>query len=255
MIEISKIVVFMFVVFLFFHILNLTFFTRKKWKFESKTFILLIIGTSILMLGTFIDIFYPLSNNQILHAFIKICLSAGAIIYVIGMISWSNYTKRMILKFEEMALVDPLTGAYNRIGIERIFSHHSELDLPFYLVVCDLDGTKLINDEFGHLVGDEYIRKAIRIINDKVEGFGNVSRIGGDEFVIIFNNTENNVLEETLTKIKKSISTIFKDKSTGISIGFAKYPYDGKSFESLLLVADKEMYLDKEKNKNPVIVN
>lgn len=55
----------------------------------------------------------------------------------------------------------------------------------FYIMVCDLDGTKRSNDIFGHLEGDKYIIRTTKIISEVIGGKGNISRSGGDEFIIL----------------------------------------------------------------------
>lgn len=100
----------------------MSFFTRRRWEFRTYAFGVLILGLSIISVGTFFDMVVDLINFNYKYLVIKICLSIGSIIYIIGVIVWSDYTKKMIERFEKTSLTDSLTGALNRKGIEKIFA-------------------------------------------------------------------------------------------------------------------------------------
>ncbi|WP_097027823.1 GGDEF domain-containing protein [Clostridium peptidivorans] len=111
---------------------------------------------------------FPIINTQFIYVLIRICFTLGTIIYILGVILWSNYTKRVIEKFGELALKDSMTDIFNRKGMDKVNKIISETNNPFYFVICDLDGMKKINDKYGHLQGDKYIISATKIIVDVV---------------------------------------------------------------------------------------
>lgn len=248
-IEVRKILVFLFVSILLLYkykILD----TMKKNKSESYIFITLICGLIILALATFLDIFANILNKPYIYMLIKSCFTIGSIVYIIGVILWSNFTKRIISDLERFAQMDPLTGVLNRNGILSMFDSLVNNKNPFYLIVCDLDGTKLVNDTLGHIEGDKFIHNTSQILLSITGSKGHVSRFGGDEFVILLEQVESFEVEKIIFLIKNKISRLYSQNHFGISIGHASYPIDGQQFEELLKVADEKMYEDKKKKKN-----
>lgn len=250
MFEFQKIIVFICVSVLLFYMIRLLIFTKQNWKFRTYTFVVLIGGLSLLTIATFLDMIVYIISYKITYILIKICFTMGAVIYVFGVILWSNYTKKMVKQFEAIALTDPMTGMLNRNGIEKIYNLFIETRSSFYVIVCDLDGTKKINDSLGHLAGDKYINSTTKIMADIIGLKGNIARIGGDEFVIIFEYIDIQELQLIVLKIKQAVYGILPERNTGISIGFSLFPNDGVTFDELIKIADEKMYIDKESRKN-----
>ncbi|WMJ80539.1 GGDEF domain-containing protein [Clostridium sp. MB40-C1] len=250
MYEIEKIIVFLFVVILLLYMIRLSFFTRREWGLETHTFKVLFIGVLLITIATFFDMLSPMINTKFIHIFMKICFTLGAVVYIVGIILWSDYTKKVIKKFEELAIRDPMTGVFNRKGMEKVYKVFFEENSPFCLVICDLDKMKEINDEYGHLEGDKYIVGTSKIILDIIKGKGYVGRIGGDEFVIILEYEDIQQIQEIIFTIKQSVHEILHEKNTGISLGYSLFPNDGDTLEDLIKVADERMYNDKGSRKN-----
>lgn len=249
MIELQKILVYLVTTILLFYMVKLLIFTKKRWKFRTYTFIILIGGLSLINIATFVDMINYFKGSHLAYMIIKIGFTLGAIIYVLGVILWSDYTKKTIEKFEELALTDHMTGMLNRNGIENSYKMVSESGNCFYVIICDLDGTKRVNDDFGHIYGDKYINSATKIITDAIGLKGKAARIGGDEFVILLSYVDIEELQQIISKIKSSVSQIVPEKNTGISCGYSLFPKDGVAFEELIKVADKRMYEDKKRTK------
>lgn len=74
----------------------------------------------------------------------------------------------MINQLEKSALTDSMTGVLNRNGIEKNYNILINARSSFYVIVCDLDGTKKINDSLGHLAGDKYINSTTKIMTDVI---------------------------------------------------------------------------------------
>lgn len=250
MIEFRKIVIFLFVSILLFYMIRLFFFTKRKYKSNVITFSTLIFGLSLLEVATFFDIIVGKVNNQYMYMSIKACFSLGGIVFVVGVMLWSNYTERMIAILEERARTDDLTGVLNRNGLEQIYNKVAEEEKMFYIIVCDLDGTKRVNDNKGHLFGDKYIINSTKIITNIIGTKGNISRTGGDEFVILLEYVPVHDLEQIILKIKRMVYEISPEQDVGISMGFSVFPEDGTTFEELMRVADDNMYADKKRKKS-----
>lgn len=246
MMEFRKVVVFLFVAVLLFYMTRLFYFTKKRWHVKKRVFIILIGGLALISMATFLDMLSNVMNCPLVYAIIKIFLTAGGITYIIGIILWTIFTMEMMTELENATLTDYMTGALNRSGIEKAFNSYIKAKLPFYVLVCDLNGTKSINDTFGHNEGDRYISKVSHIIRDSIGSKGYLARVGGDEFVILVEGLDQQELENLICNIKKQVYEIYSVKYAGISMGYSKYPDDGKLLYELMKVADKNMYCDKK---------
>jgi len=150
--------------------------------------------------------------------------------------------------------IDKLTKLYNRYGMDaelkkQLGQYEREHSDSFYIIACDLDNFKHINDSWGHPEGD----RALVLIADALARVGkafdsSVFRIGGDEFVIITDTSEQGLAQEITEAIKERLDGIdFRDDfDIKMSIGYALY--DGAaSIEELLESADKKLYEAKKK--------
>lgn len=155
---------------------------------------------------------------------------------------------------------DFFTGLLNKKAsqakVKDIISNESGYH---YMIVMDVDNFKSINDNYGHLYGDEVILRIATIINKAVLGRGIVGRFGGDEFFIFTNSINSEMqLRSMLTYLRKTLRQEFvKDfGSEGItcSMGVSLYPKDGKTYDELFNKADKSLYIAKEKGKNRYII-
>ena len=171
-----------------------------------------------------------------------------------------KYKETVSLKRKSM--FDELTKVHNRhyfeITIPELFNKSNRSTDKFSLVFIDVNYLKDINDRYGHNVGDEMIVTIARVLKDMTRENDIVARFGGDEFVIYAYNTDN-IGANSLVKRIKDVLIHKKLKhcshiKLSIAAGIATYPDDGKSYQLLLKIADKKMYLDKEneKNLNPI---
>lgn len=125
-----------------------------------------------------------------------------------------------------------------------------------WLVIIDIDDFKHINDTYGHIFGDQVIRRVAEIMQELVGQRGVIGRFGGDEYVIVLEKVETRDQLKTLLKtIAKELALAFDPKTrVTASIGVSEYPVDGNEYEELMRKADKALYLAKEKGKNRHII-
>ena len=158
------------------------------------------------------------------------------------------------LKFAEcLARLDDLTGignnnAFTELGESldsRIRSVDS--DLKFGIIVCDVNDLKLYNDTRGHAFGDEYLRKACRMICENFEN-SKIYRIGGDEFAIYLTDEEYEIREELLENLRRESYANGRSRSGPvIAIGMSVYePSTDARFSDVVKRADLEMYENKK---------
>lgn len=125
-----------------------------------------------------------------------------------------------------------------------------------WMVIIDIDDFKHINDTYGHIFGDQVIRRVAEIMQALVGQRGVIGRFGGDEYVILLEKVETREQLKTLLKtIAKEFALAFDPKiHVTASIGVSEYPVDGTEYEELMRKADKALYLAKEKGKNRHII-
>ena len=163
-------------------------------------------------------------------------------------------------KLSELSMVqeiysDPLTGLLNRRGSSRKFKELVNSKKDFVLFYIDLDGFKLINDSFGHSVGDHILRSVAKRLSNPIFGQDVACRFGGDEFLLIVATDEMFLSEEELAdQLVSTISGTYYDRnnsplSVSMSVGIASYPNDAQTSTDLILCADAAMYTAKQQGK------
>lgn len=142
---------------------------------------------------------------------------------------------------------DSLTDLYNRRFLEEELKRlDTERNIPISLIMADVNGLKLANDAFGHLVGDEILQTAANLIKAECRSDDIIARIGGDEFVILLPKTDFEAAEYLINRIKKAISTT-KVGSINLSISFgaATKTETSESIEKIFKQAEDYMYQQK----------
>jgi diguanylate cyclase (GGDEF)-like protein len=153
---------------------------------------------------------------------------------------------------KEHAYHDYLTGLPNRALLADRFQQAMERSkrstTPFAIVMIDLNNFKNINDLHGHASGDQVLVEIGKRLLQTVRASDTVARMGGDEFVLVIEALEDRRelarVGQKLIDMLSEIVTLDSGHvvSVGGSLGFAMYPEDGTSLESMLQVADQAMY-------------
>ena len=161
--------------------------------------------------------------------------------------------KNHLLMLEYTSNYDQLTGLPNRLKVFKLIEYLNSRNAFFSLLFLDYDGFKAVNDNYGHHVGDKVLVEGGKRLKSCVRETDVVSRLGGDEFLIVLRDIiDDEVIKKTCSKIKDSICEVMVfDKvtcSVGISIGVS-IQNGMKTTEELVNEADEKMYVDKEKEK------
>ncbi len=154
-------------------------------------------------------------------------------------------------RLTNLANMDVLSGLPNRGRVRQLLgealSGSSEGEAPCAILFLDLDGFKPVNDTFGHPKGDIVLKSVAQRLLKEAAGFGQVGRMGGDEFAIVIKDATSRKMVETLAeRLILAIAEPFHiDKAEiriGVSIGCAFGPVDGQSVDDLIQKADLALY-------------
>ncbi len=191
----------------------------------------------------FVDSTFPILNAILSHWMINMG-------HALENIRKHNLLKNIMKELDELYVRDPLTGAYNRFGMERFFSEIKKKcimsRLKLHLAFIDLDNLKLINDEFGHEEGDRIISQAAKILKTNA-GKYYVVRYGGDEFIVLGSVRNRKEVENYWDKVQKEIDRYNDSKKKqaklSLSVGYEIFDVGTEtSLEDCISVADKLMY-------------
>ena len=165
-------------------------------------------------------------------------------------------------KMETMATTDGLTGLTNHRTfqerfldlIERAGRNHGRVAL----LLCDVDFFKKVNDNYGHPVGDEVLRRVARVLQEVPRKIDIPARYGGEEFAVLLDNADVTQARAVAERIRIEISKVVVDTEKGPlsvteSIGVAVFPEDGRDRATLIERADLALYHAKHTGRNRVV--
>lgn len=168
----------------------------------------------------------------------------------------------LMARRELEAMIDPLTGAWNRrYIIDRINQEDSRISRyggVACIAILDMGDFKKINDMYGHLAGDEVLVKAAEQIASSLRKTDYVGRFGGDEFIVFLPNTELKEAEMLFSRIEIAIKEIRisgVDRVIEVDTGVAMVPMDDASLMGAINIADERMYSRKRQRKRLASVN
>lgn len=181
-------------------------------------------------------------------------------------VAYAGRQRRAMARAIEQARTDPLTSLFNRaqlhVTLDQEVSRTRRSDRGFCVLMIDLDGLKAINDDGGHLRGDEVLRALGRVIHHSIRTVDSAYRYGGDEFVVLLPETDIVGAFVVAEKIRAgteevglAMAEVGPEPLTSVSIGLVSHPEDGLSGEELLAAADRAMYLAKRLGKNQISGN
>lgn len=142
---------------------------------------------------------------------------------------------------------DSLTGLYNRRYFnEELSKIDRQENYPLSVIVIDLNGLKLMNDIFGHLMGDKFIETAGMILKNNCREEDIIIRYGGDEFYILMPKTSSDDAKRIINRIKKeSNETIVQYMNVSMAMGYATKTKDEEDIKNIINIADNFMYKNK----------
>ena len=169
---------------------------------------------------------------------------------------------RLSAEIEQLAVVDELTGVFNRRGLVILGAREVErarrLGRPLAVLFVDLDHFKSLNDEYSHEVGDRALREVGRRIHDSMRRIDTVARYGGEEFVVLLVETELDSAIEVGERVRQVVEATNLATARGtarvtVSIGVTARGPKTMSLEGLIRRADEAMYAAKQAGRNRVV--
>ncbi len=164
-------------------------------------------------------------------------------------------------KIEALATTDALTGIHNRRKTEELIRQEiafaKRYNQPFSLLMIDIDGFKSVNDQYGHQVGDKYLKLLCEKLREEIREVDSVGRWGGEEFLVILHQCDAAQAEITANRILTMISALECDTEKGpfsrtVSIGASTSPEGKIELDNMVLCADQALYRAKAEGKNRV---
>ncbi len=162
------------------------------------------------------------------------------------------------IQMESFAWSDPLTGVLNRRGFERDAASRltdSDDQATGALLFVDLNEFKQINDQCGHLVGDQLLTIVAERLRSSLRSCDIIGRLGGDEFVALVPDVDEKIAEKLAQRLTRSLQAEYligeRKLTCPASIGLALYPEHASTLTGLLRAADEAMYRAKARYRSP----
>jgi diguanylate cyclase (GGDEF)-like protein len=170
---------------------------------------------------------------------------------------------RMYQTMEAMATTDSLTGLKNRrVFQERLGELLRRADRhggPVTLLLCDIDHFKKINDTYGHLIGDQVLRRVAQVVQAQVRTIDVAARYGGEEFVVVLDSTDQTGGRLLAERIRQEVQKLVLQSDKGafsctLSLGVATFPDDAPTAaaepQRIIQCADQALYAAKRNGRN-----
>ena len=166
-------------------------------------------------------------------------------------------------ELRQQSLHDPLTGLYNRRyldeKLEEEIARCDRENTQMSIVLMDIDHFKLINDTYGHKVGDQFLAAVSRLMKNNIRPFDIACRYGGEEFLLVLVGTTMQEAARRAEDLRQKATWLVIPHAVGdltisISFGVANYPIHGKDADDLINKADQALYYSKHSGRNLVTI-
>jgi len=169
----------------------------------------------------------------------------------------------LMSKLRDTSLRDGMTGLYNRRFLEEFIdtlaSQVSREDETYSVMMLDVDFFKMVNDTYGHDVGDKVIVEIGKVLKDSIREADLAIRYGGEEFVVMLHNADKEGALVVAQKIHKAFADLVFEVGGGetmqktMSIGIARFPDDGDTIWKCIKYADTALYVAKTTGRNKIV--
>ncbi|GAA6426094.1 GGDEF domain-containing protein [Dielma fastidiosa] len=231
---------------------------RRFWRLVQDKFLYILHHTSAETYRSLRSLSISWFLTAVMVNFSLVMQAGGVFNFLIMIILLVNSYRTYILLYDtvrnyetvgslqKLAMRDALTELGNRNSLLIELDSRLHEDTAFFLLFMDLDRFKEINDTYGHLQGDQYLKLFSEELSRLFGGSENIYRISGDEFIYLGQLSDKTEILERLAVYEWPLFKKRKLKFLGVSYGCADYPQDAFRYEELLNKADAQMYAMKE---------
>ena len=159
-----------------------------------------------------------------------------------------------------LSMLDPLTGLYNRRGLQhRLDTLLALSNAKHYVLLLDIDHFKAYNDHYGHMMGDQALARVSAAIRDAVRSRDIVARFGGEEFLVLLSNSDLELARKTAERIRQRVFDLriphrFNTQAaTNVTISIGLAPMHERNFNDAYKLADKALYKAKNMGRNHIL--
>lgn len=220
-------------------------------RFRPRVVIVGLVGTVLLILVATVGVDAAATAANPVSVIVTLALLAGVVSIV-----WALQAAE--LHHRDEAILDPLTGLLNRHALMPRFielSHQARLtNQPVCMVLCDVDGFKAINDEYGHDRGDAVLRDVAYELRKRLRSFELVYRLGGEEFLIVLPGLNSKAGMEVAERLREAVAqTRPQGIHITISAGLSAGSGEEVEYDTLFRAADAALYDAKRAGRNRVV--
>lgn len=188
-------------------------------------------------------------------------LSVFSIMFIIETVEAYNKLRSQNQQLDTLANTDPLTGLYNRRTmtdhVMNIFEDYKVNSEPFSIIICDIDDFKVVNDTYGHKCGDEVLKTVATTFSGLTREKDFVCRWGGEEFLILLNNTDIEQAKTIAERVRSKICNTevsYAEHIIKITMTFGVATVTEEAdCDALFRLADSRLYQGKKNGKNVVV--
>jgi len=177
----------------------------------------------------------------------------GRVLCLVGTLTDIDAQINREVELRKQAQQDSLTGVYNRAGVKLINARLEQISRGI-LFMLDLDDFKTINDTYGHAAGDRVLMAIGGVLHETFRADDIVARVGGDEFIAFLSGSDSRAMGEQkgreLLERVRALRVTGVNAAISVSVGAARAPALGRSYEALSQAADEAMYQVKQDGKN-----
>lgn len=162
----------------------------------------------------------------------------------------------------DLSMLDPLTGLYNRRGFQHRFATLMSLAPErHYVLLLDIDYFKAYNDHYGHMMGDQALIQVSAAVRDAVRSHDIVTRFGGEEFVVLLANSNADSAQRAAERIRQKVydlkipHILNASMATNVTISIGIAPLEGEEIDKALENADKALYEAKRLGRNHILTS
>lgn len=243
-------------------IVSTVLFLEEKWQIIGSLFIAFYDGIVIYIKVMYSHLFAGIEINPNLIAILVTYFIAMISIVMMSIILMKHYhlqqdkLSELANQLQEMVHLDPLTHIYNRRYLVEYLNKKMKIESQeFAVVLLDIDDFKSINDKYGHIYGDQTLQAFSDSMKKNMDNKGIVTRFGGEEFMLVFDDINHEVIEDTLNKVAEEFA-LYGKQSKGIELSFSggvEVFYQEDEIVKLFNQADHKLYYAKHTGKKKIV--